>query len=175
MRVKLRGFFVSLSFTLLLGILTLALFSINRPIWGQAWIARLTPQGGTEWLQFLGTSKGELRFWGIRYVYSASQAQEMLYLTDNPWYGVALSDPDSMANEFEAVLGPPQWGFRFYRGSAWWGASVPLWVIALALAILPTLALIVLVRRFRRDAHGICRNCGYDLRASPIVAPNADH
>ncbi len=52
--------------------------------------------------------------------------------------------------------------------------SVPLWMLMLAVGILPMLATIRLRRRALRHSRirrGLCFACGYDLRASPEACP----
>src|SRR5688500_3978394 len=57
-------------------------------------------------------------------------------------------------------------------GTAWiwrrWSAAVPHWFLA---AVFAVPAAIRLLRRFKRTRVGTCRNCGYDLRASPERCP----
>jgi hypothetical protein len=47
--------------------------------------------------------------------------------------------------------------------------GVKLWIVAAALAILPAIWVATARRRRRayRRKHGLCENCGYDLRGSP--------
>ena len=53
--------------------------------------------------------------------------------------------------------------------------AVPLWFLVIAFSILP----IVWLRRARRDRvrqrHGLCPQCGYDLRATPGRCPECGH
>jgi hypothetical protein len=49
--------------------------------------------------------------------------------------------------------------------------SLPLWLLAVVFAVLPSLAGIKLTRRLMRQAHGKCAQCGYDLRASAQRCP----
>jgi hypothetical protein len=78
---------------------------------------------------------------------------------------------------------PPTWSFA---GFAWWHAvlsltpgsggvdirslRVPDWPIVVAMSVLPGLWLMTRRRRNRR-ADGLCRRCGYDLRATPGRCP----
>jgi hypothetical protein len=50
--------------------------------------------------------------------------------------------------------------------------AVPYWLIAVGLGTLPACAATAGVRRRRRErAVGLCRACGYDLRATPQKCP----
>jgi hypothetical protein len=52
-----------------------------------------------------------------------------------------------------------------------WFGAVPLWVVAIVMAI-PLTVTFIRGRRARvRHSKGQCRNCGYDLRASPERCP----
>jgi hypothetical protein len=58
------------------------------------------------------------------------------------------------------------------RGEVYlYAASVPHWILAAALAILPTGKLTTAILRRRRKRAGLCLVCGYDLRASPDRCP----
>jgi hypothetical protein len=63
----------------------------------------------------------------------------------------------------------------FRRGSkAWLEAVVPLWSLALMTSLLPAVRVAAGVRRRRARralAAGVCRHCGYDLRATPNRCP----
>jgi hypothetical protein len=72
----------------------------------------------------------------------------------------------------------------FYRDAARFGGTTqtlgtlrtvmaPMWVVALATAVLPLAWLATRGRRFLRRRHrqGHCARCGYDLRASPGRCP----
>ena len=69
-------------------------------------------------------------------------------------------------------------GFEAHAGSGngrwrWWGfgVSCPHWAVALAAVVLPALRLTGLWRMRRRRTAGLCRACGYDLRATPGRCP----
>jgi hypothetical protein len=47
----------------------------------------------------------------------------------------------------------------------------PHWSLAILLAILPAIHLRAILRARRRNRIGLCRNCGYDLRATPDRCP----
>jgi hypothetical protein len=94
--------------------------------------------------------------------------------------------PDSV---YEQIDGPPpqfdRFGFvfdchRFARphvvgeGTARYFnllLVVPLWCLIGIFAILTVLPLFIVIRRRHRVGHGVCRNCGYDLRATPGRCP----
>jgi hypothetical protein len=48
---------------------------------------------------------------------------------------------------------------------------IPYWAVVAATAILPSTALLRMMRRMTRRRRGLCRNCGYDLRASSERCP----
>lgn len=52
-----------------------------------------------------------------------------------------------------------------------YAVSVPHWIIAAALALLPAAKLMTITLRRRRKRAGLCVVCGYDLRASPDRCP----
>jgi hypothetical protein len=77
----------------------------------------------------------------------------------------------------DAAWGPVRWGsldlpaaFETYTRRS---ASLPLWLLALAAGAWPLASVAMLVRRRRRLRRrpGCCRNCGYDLRATPERCP----
>ena len=47
----------------------------------------------------------------------------------------------------------------------------PLWPVAMALALASTVLFVLRQRRTVRNVAGSCRNCGYDLRATPDRCP----
>ena len=51
------------------------------------------------------------------------------------------------------------------------GVAIPLWFPTLLFGGLPGLAVFNFIRRARRRESGLCRICGYDLRASPDRCP----
>ena len=48
---------------------------------------------------------------------------------------------------------------------------VPIWVVVVALAVLPTVAAVRWLRDRQRARAGLCPVCGYDLRATPGRCP----
>jgi hypothetical protein len=72
----------------------------------------------------------------------------------------------------------PRGGFFYYRGVTSLGLRksahqliAPLSAISTALGLMPALWFYGFVRRHRRSPEGICRHCGYDLRATPDCCP----
>ncbi len=79
-----------------------------------------------------------------------------------------------------APANAPPWSFRFAGFDAYvergkrgtdWMIVIPLWFPAAVTAILPLLFLHRLRKARRRRAQGLCRRCGYDLRASTERCP----
>jgi hypothetical protein len=56
-------------------------------------------------------------------------------------------------------------------GSSSWEISCPLWIVALLLAAPPAVNVRRWRRAHRRHRSGLCRSCGYDLRATPTHCP----
>lgn len=52
-----------------------------------------------------------------------------------------------------------------------WQITVPQWLFMLAGTVLPARCALALMARRRRFRRGLCRRCGYDLRASPEHCP----
>ena len=57
------------------------------------------------------------------------------------------------------------------RNTAMYGVAAPLWFVALVLGVVPGWWLMRILRRRRRGAGSCCRQCGYDLRATPLRCP----
>jgi len=73
--------------------------------------------------------------------------------------------------EFKHQLVPDYQGRPFFRQTIF---VIPMPAIAMISAVLPVLSLIRVRHRrthCRRAAMGLCRKCGYDLRASPARCP----
>jgi hypothetical protein len=65
-------------------------------------------------------------------------------------------------------------GFGYFRAESRGGElviAVPHWSLALLFSILPAFHLLVALRSRRRHRAGLCRRCGYDLRATPDDCP----
>ena len=74
-------------------------------------------------------------------------------------------DYESMAQNFRFG------GFGFRRHFHCIHVSVPLWAVAMVTALPPALRMRSRYRRWYRRRHGLCRVCGYDLRASAGPCP----
>ena len=60
---------------------------------------------------------------------------------------------------------------RFARYRRYWAAAVPLWLPACLFATTSAAGLRRAARARRRATDGLCRECGYDLRATPERCP----
>jgi hypothetical protein len=64
----------------------------------------------------------------------------------------------------------PQMGLSTEIGT--WVGWMPLPFFLIVMAILPVLRILLWLRHpMRREQHGICAKCGYDLRATPDRCP----
>ncbi len=52
-----------------------------------------------------------------------------------------------------------------------WRLAIPLWIPALAFAILPAISFVSSRRRRSRSKHGLCVGCAYDLRGTEGACP----
>jgi hypothetical protein len=155
--------------SMLLCLATVALWVRNYRVGDDVSVWRTAAETDREWqmvwctqLQFL---HGETRIdiYGSRY-----------------WAGSPSGRAWFVLDGFREPSPYPSWlGFRHYRDRRWeggklyfarWMLAVPCWSIALLTAALP------LVRAFRwwrrgTRPRGVCRACGYDLRATPDRCP----
>jgi hypothetical protein len=94
------------------------------------------------------------------------------------WIGRMNSAPFPEGWHFEPRTPTPEWAMHNFLGFGYtkpgearmYGIIVPYWFAALALASLPACWLIRNTAR-SRAREGICRSCGYDLRATPDRCP----
>ena len=129
--------------------------------------------------------------WASGYEGSPSRVWDRVGPVDGTWPSVAAGNHSLSLG----VVKPPapddgfmatRWGFSYAKGITAWrslptgrllvlgayhGVTVPLWSVATAAAALPLLRGAALLRRRRRTGHGLCPNCGYDLRATPGRCP----
>jgi hypothetical protein len=66
---------------------------------------------------------------------------------------------------------PTRWNSESSPRSRGWMISIPWWAIILITGVLPVTHFIGLAARKRPHRKGHCRNCGYDLRATPDRCP----
>jgi len=88
------------------------------------------------------------------------------------WHGFAFHRSSWKAEEF--VESPLAFNLQGYRGSAllrYMNVGLPIWAVALAMAVVPAAHSAAMLRRRCRHGPGQCANCGYDLRASPERCP----
>jgi hypothetical protein len=93
---------------------------------------------------------------------------------------VGYSPTASGAADFQAL------GFRYLRNETWLPIAqmsmgypsarssalfIPHWAFAIIFAFPPAILLCRDLRRRRRLCHGLCTNCGYDLRATTDRCP----
>jgi hypothetical protein len=67
-----------------------------------------------------------------------------------------------------------KFGGLYGQDSMLWNLIIPFWLLTTLTAILPLFQIPLLIRALRksiRRTHGLCLNCGYDLRASPTTCP----
>jgi hypothetical protein len=103
----------------------------------------------------------------------------------SPSHRVTIEEVHRQVEPGRVVVAESQWlvrdfgrfaGFAYGRGEApdyrGWALVIPLWFICLVLAGPPVLWSIGWRRRAAlRRTPGICRKCGYDLRATPDRCP----
>jgi hypothetical protein len=110
---------------------------------------------------------------------------------DAQWHWSFAQAPASKADDYTGWIRqeenspePPAGGFYCFTAGAparWtttsspspvgWMIRIPWWPIILLTGILPVKSLAGFVTRARPHRRGYCRNCGYDLRATPDRCP----
>jgi len=118
--------------------------------------------------QFIGASEQWMRtvpmppyglHWNIGYNYPDPR-QPNKYAFDK--FGFLM-----VREHFTSTAG--RWSMKFAEDTD--GAGVPYWFLSLITVILPIRWFIVFRRMRRQLRPGLCRFCGYDLRASPQRCP----
>ena len=116
------------------------------------------------------------------YRFTQSQAGESLTFTrrDPQWWVIShrgtltlcRQNGKDWGREFGRV---EAMGFKFGGlsgpGGSLWNLAVPYWFIAGAAVVTASLSLLQRRRQRTRENAGFCRQCGYDLRASPGRCP----
>jgi hypothetical protein len=100
------------------------------------------------------------------------------YILAAPSVGYSPKDPH--AADWQAL------GFRYLRNNGWMPIAqmigrypyaqstalfIPHWALAVLFGLLCAAGLIPILRRWHRRRHGLCLNCGYDLRGTPDRCP----
>lgn len=88
----------------------------------------------------------------------------------NDWYWISAGAAAVGSTEAPEARGWFDLGHRSYSGGAarMGFVTLPLWLVCVLTAVLPTVRL---CRRRRGFSPGLCRSCGYDLRATPCRCP----
>lgn len=175
-----------MSLALLLGVVTLWVRSYD----GTDYVSRCQPlpsDGGAypSRVSDVQVTRGHVRFSdGHNIVYWRAQPDEAASLRRVAWGTGRLGKDhlDAVLPEQSANLLARLGFYRFesnwessFAGSQRTGVSIPAWLFALILAILPARALLAWRRGLRRRAAGCCPACGYDLRATPARCPECGH
>jgi hypothetical protein len=120
--------------------------------------------------------------WVRSYQFPGNQVGESLNFrrTDPRWWVIShrgtftlcRQNGKDWGQEFGKVEGL---GFKFggLRGpdGSLWNLQIPYWFAAAVLLVAPTLWAVRTQRVRKRGRGGLCRKCGYDLRASGDVCP----
>jgi hypothetical protein len=91
------------------------------------------------------------------------------YYDVTPGWGWSHGEPWSSWHWREMLLGDYQHDVQLGTDSV--SIEVPYWLFIVLSAILPARWLIIRRRWQRRQRAGLCRRCGYDLRATPDRCP----
>ena len=114
------------------------------------------------------------------------------------WYAPYISPSKGVLLETDFTNAPRGWsglnrqwlGFSYVCDDSWFPKAqlqqsypsarsraifVPHWAIVALTAILPALGIVRFMRNRKRSRHGLCPNCGYDLRATPGRCPECGH
>jgi hypothetical protein len=175
---------------LLLNILTLLcllLFLATLVFWPRSYFRSdwyhyvVVDPRGREWIQYsLNSNKGSLYVSYFNFAFKTdNRFQDYVRLRSAPagfsYEGYAPRDNHYLTGSVPRRLGflleseyntPDASGsYDFPR------AAVPHWFIALITALLPATRLYRALRRRQQNRAGLCRSCGYDLRATPTRCP----
>jgi hypothetical protein len=86
--------------------------------------------------------------WNIKFLADSNTAHQLV--------GLTLQHVDSTSDA---------------TGGEIWFVSVPHWFVVSLLAVLPTLFMVFRISKALGPLNGVCKKCGYDLRATPDRCP----
>jgi hypothetical protein len=114
------------------------------------------------WVDFVPKKSRSKEWHGFRIVKGVCPSFDRLSI-DTPWYR------DQM------MFSGPWQGFGASSDLRHWRIVAPAWSAPVAFAVLPVLRLTLMTRHYGRRRsrlrHGLCIQCGYDLRQSPGRCP----
>jgi hypothetical protein len=173
-----------------LAVLSLAAAAMAAALWARSY-------GGSDYLERMSPGISTIhtvshRIHGVRWTLGQIRFRRSDYTAYLPPDLPAPMTP-SRAMWGRGRLGPGHWGQEVVTGRSLWnrmgfclyetgtgasfydeierGATIPAWLPVLVFLALPLVRGLRLYRSCRRHGPGLCRSCGYDLRATPGRCP----
>jgi hypothetical protein len=103
-------------------------------------------------------------------VMCSNRLGQFVYSNDHPWYRQSLRIEKLADTRWQDMRSSPN-GLVFGSSVSRWRVTIADWMILVVTALAPTIWTFRHWHARRTAAAGMCRQCGYDLRATPERCP----